>query len=96
MPFKKDEITKYMLPIKLFEVLSAGLPVISTDLPECRRVSKNLVKYGETLADFSNLIHSEVDDKDIDMRYHRAKEMGEYDWNQRYLTFKNFITTKNE
>ncbi len=92
MPFKNDEITKYMLPIKIFEVLSAGLPVISTDLPECRRVGKDLVNYASDVKDFSNLINHITGDNNTDLRYHRAISMREYDWSERYKIFKSYIT----
>jgi teichuronic acid biosynthesis glycosyltransferase TuaH len=92
MPFKNNEITKYMLPIKIFEVLSAGLPVISTDLLECRRVGKDLVKFANDVEGFSDLIDYFMCENNIDLRYHRAFSMHQYDWNERYKIFKNYIT----
>jgi glycosyltransferase involved in cell wall biosynthesis len=35
-PFRINELTRHVNPIKLREYLCAGLPVVSTDLPECR------------------------------------------------------------
>lgn len=37
-PFRINELTRNVNPIKLREYLSAGLPVVSTNLPECARV----------------------------------------------------------
>jgi glycosyltransferase involved in cell wall biosynthesis len=36
MPFKLNELTRSVNPIKMREYLSAGLPVVSTDIPEVR------------------------------------------------------------
>lgn len=91
MPFKNNEITKYMLPIKIFEVLSAGLPVISTDLPECRRVAKDLINFANDVEGFSDLIDYFMSENNTDLRYHRAFSMHQYDWNERYKIFKNYI-----
>jgi len=37
LPFKRNDMTRYINPIKLREYLAAGLPVVSTSLPEARR-----------------------------------------------------------
>lgn len=37
MPFRQTEMTQNINPIKMYEYLAAGLPVISTPLPETRR-----------------------------------------------------------
>lgn len=37
IPFKVNEITRNTSPVKLFEYMAAGKPVVSTDLPECRQ-----------------------------------------------------------
>jgi len=43
IPFKVNELTVNVNPIKLREYLSAGLPVISTDLPEVKHYSKHCI-----------------------------------------------------
>jgi hypothetical protein len=37
IPFKVNEITLATSPIKLFEYMAMGLPVVTTALPECRK-----------------------------------------------------------
>jgi GT2 family glycosyltransferase/glycosyltransferase involved in cell wall biosynthesis len=43
IPFVVDSITLSVSPLKLFEYLAAGKPVVTTDLPECRKYSQVLV-----------------------------------------------------
>lgn len=38
IPFRMNEITAAVSPLKLYEYLAMGVPVVSTDLPECRGV----------------------------------------------------------
>jgi glycosyltransferase involved in cell wall biosynthesis len=38
MPFRVEPLTEAMCPIKMFEFLAAGKPVVSTDLPEVREM----------------------------------------------------------
>jgi glycosyltransferase involved in cell wall biosynthesis len=38
MPFKVNELTLNANPLKVREYLAAGLPVVSTDIPEVRKV----------------------------------------------------------
>ena len=37
MPFKNNQLTNFMSPIKLYEVMSTGKPIVSEDLVELRK-----------------------------------------------------------
>jgi glycosyltransferase involved in cell wall biosynthesis len=43
LPFKKTALTQAVSPVKLFEYMAAGKPVVTTDLRECRKYRSCLV-----------------------------------------------------
>lgn len=43
LPFKKYELTESVSPVKLFEYMAAGKPVVTTDLRECTKYESCLV-----------------------------------------------------
>lgn len=43
LPFKKYELTESVSPVKLFEYMAAGKPVVTTDLRECTKYKSCLV-----------------------------------------------------
>lgn len=55
IPFKVNELTKAVNPIKLREYLAAGLPVVSTPLPEAK-VCAHLIHVGADLSAFAEAV----------------------------------------
>lgn len=54
LPFKINEITRATSPIKIYEYLSLGLPVVSTPLPECEKI--DLVVTANDAKSFSKIL----------------------------------------
>ncbi len=54
IPFAVDEITRAVSPIKLFEYMAGGKPVVTSSLPECRKYPEVLV--AESPQDFVRCI----------------------------------------
>ncbi len=53
LPFVRSEMTENINPIKMTEYLAAGLPIVSTSLPEARRYGK-AIRFGESPESFAN------------------------------------------
>lgn len=50
IPFRINEITESTSPIKLFEYMALGHPIVTTDMPECRKYKSVLI--GKSVAHF--------------------------------------------
>jgi glycosyltransferase involved in cell wall biosynthesis len=62
MPFRINRLTDNVNPIKLREYLAAGLPVVSTPLPEAK-VYQNVVRFGSTAEEFVSALDEAVRDR---------------------------------
>ena len=58
IPFQVREVTRSANPIKMYEYLASGLPVIATDIPEARECS--LVKIASTKEQYLKLLDEAV------------------------------------
>lgn len=60
IPFKINDITRSTSPVKIFEYMAGGKPIVSTDLPECRKYSSILIgksheEFGQKLEEATGL-----------------------------------------
>ena len=65
IPFLVNDITRATSPIKLFEYMAAAKPIVTTDMPECRKypgvlVARDTNEYIEHLEHALTLIHDAV------------------------------------
>jgi glycosyltransferase involved in cell wall biosynthesis len=79
MPFVLNELTSNVNPIKMREYLSAGLPVVSTDLPEVRGYSES-VRVAHSPDDFVSACEEAIAADDTVMRRRRSETMSGESW----------------
>lgn len=94
IPFKKDEHSNTIFPLKLFEYLGSGKPTIATDFnPDLEEFTKGVVPFCSGPDKFSdaiiNALHSNSEDK-MDARIAIAKENT---WSKRTQEFSNLLET---
>ncbi len=79
IPFKINDITNSTSPIKLFEYMALGKPIVTTAMPECRMYKSVMV--AETHEDFINRIDEALKIKDdIDYIKTLKREADENTW----------------
>ncbi|KAA3627118.1 MAG: glycosyltransferase [Proteobacteria bacterium] len=91
MPFVRNELTHAMCPIKLFEVLSAGKPVVSTDLDETRDAGGEMVEYARDAEGHLSALGSALTLDDEARRKSRSAAVSGYDWSARTAVFSKLL-----
>jgi glycosyltransferase involved in cell wall biosynthesis len=79
IPHKVNELTRNMNPIKLREYLSAGLPIISTALPEMRNYPNDCF-IAENYAQFESGVQNAIEQNSIESKRQRSRAMSGETW----------------
>ena len=84
IPFRLDSEGSNASPIKLYEYLAAGLPVLATPIPECEAVPE--VTVASSAADFSDLLdRARGSRRSEDFRRRARDRARQNDWRERAL-----------
>ncbi len=82
VPYKATELTRNIFPLKLFEYLAAGLPVVVGGLPELRRF-QGTIGVADGAADYPDLVRRAIAEDDPDRQAERVALAAENTWDQR-------------
>ena len=84
IPFKKDEVSRTIFPLKLFEYLGAGKPVIATNFnPDLEEFTKGMVSFCENAQSFSGAIQDELKNDSERLKQSRIAVAKENTWKKR-------------
>jgi len=92
IPFLRNDLTLAANPIKLYEYFSAGLPVVSTRLPEVELYEK-LVYFADTPAQFSSRLSEALQEKSPELKKERIATASRETWLTRANAFMETIST---
>ena len=89
IPFLINEITLSTSPVKVFEYMSMEKPIVTTDLPECRKYKSVMI--GKDHNDFIKKIETAIENKnDLKYKDKLKKEALANTWNKKVEEILNF------
>ena len=90
IPFKVNELTINVNPIKLKEYLALGIPVVSVSLPEVR-VYGSVVRIAETYEEFNEALREELAGRPLSSREERDRVALQETWERKVEEMSNLI-----
>ncbi|MGZ3847057.1 MAG: glycosyltransferase, partial [Flavisolibacter sp.] len=94
IPFRKYEDSATVFPMKLFEYLGAGKPVVATDFnPDLKNFTGDLVPYCSNAEEFSAAINVALQTDNEQVRRERIKLAEQHTWESRAAQFEELMTT---
>ena len=91
IPFVYSELTNNCNPLKLPEYFSAGLSVVSTDIPEVRRAYGDDVYIGTDNESFLKACEQALTEKNDEKNIERSHAMAAHSWEQRIADIYQII-----
>lgn len=91
IPFKMVELIKATNPVKVYEYLSSGKPVVSTDMPEVRQAMSAYVYIAQDSQEFSACIKAALNEHDQALSSARINWARQQSWDIRALDYLNLF-----
>lgn len=82
IPYVVDDLTRYISPIKLYEYLAVGKPIVSTNLPEVRAFAP-FIRMATGKENFIHQIQAALISDTPELQNIRHSEAKKHSWNNR-------------
>jgi polysaccharide pyruvyl transferase CsaB len=92
IPFKLNELTLATDPVKLYEYLAFGKPVVASNLPELPD-DECLVRRAASAEDFRHAIEEAIEEENHQLQKLRREFASHNTWENRYLTIQSTMSS---
>ena len=90
IPYRANELTRNIFPLKLFEYLAAGVPVVAGGLPELRRLT-GVIEIADAPGDYPALVRKAMAEDGAAKREARIALAAENTWDHRVEEISRLI-----
>ena len=90
IPYRTGELTRNIFPLKLFEYLAAGVPVIAGGLPELKRYT-GMISLAEKLEDYPALVRAAIAEDSPEKRSARVALAAQNSWEDRIAEVSDLV-----
>lgn len=95
LPFPNNDWWSYQSPLKIFEYLSVGIPIIATDLPAHRNISKGVILIKDNLPTticeaIKSFIKLDISERRI-LSENAIADSAKYTWDAQAKLFSEFL-----
>jgi hypothetical protein len=92
IPFQRNELTKSVNPVKLYEYCAAGVPTVTTNFSDDLNEFKELIFIADTKEKFKSSIESSLQKANDELFRQKLKEFAKLnDWDKKYESISKLI-----
>jgi glycosyltransferase involved in cell wall biosynthesis len=92
IPFRAEPVAYHADPIKAYEYLAAGVPVVATDIPALRRL-QHVLRLADTREQFLQQVEAAIGEGKQARRADRQAEAARHSWSSRFDELERLIGT---
>jgi len=93
IPFRDSPLTVGVDPLKFYEYVAAGLPVVSSTIHALASFGEGMVRLVSTPQEFVSAVQDTIDADSLELRRYRIESSRRFDWSFRIAEFDRVLDT---